>query len=411
MSLLTLSGGRKKPGGTSGHAQVPGWNDEVEPAKQDALLWHFIWKEAGRPNRGTLHDIMSRTRNIYHYAVRKVKRRAKHIKAVKLFEAAEAGDIELLKEMKRIRGGRNVSELPEQVAGADGEHEIVDKFREVYEALYNSIDTAEAMVTIKEEVDKLVNADSIVEVSKITGMKVKEAATLMKPGKGDVSGGYTSDALLHAPDILFEMLASIFRSWLLHGNVTRTLLACAFMPLLKSSLKDPGDVNSYRAIAGSSLLLKLFDKVILLVWGGLLSTDTLQFGYKTGTSTTECSWLVSEVASYFLRKGNHPIITLLDCTKAFDKCRFDVLFRKLIDRGLPGVVIRTLIYVYEEQYAWVRWGNSRSAQFGITNGTRQGSVLSPALFAVYMDELLLLSHLKLVCDSIKVYLELLAGIS
>ena len=80
------------------------------------------------------------------------------------------------------------------------------------------------------------------------------------------------------------------------------------MPLLKSSVKDPGDLNSYRAIAGSSLLLNLFDKVILLVCGGLLSTstDTLQFGYKTGTSTTDYSWLVSEGASYFLRKGNHP---------------------------------------------------------------------------------------------------------
>ena len=44
--------------------------------------------------------------------------------------------------------------------------------------------------------------------------------------------------------------------------------------------------------------------------------------------------------------------------------------------------------MYERQYAWTRWGSSRSEEFGIANGTRQGSVLSPALFTVYVQELL-----------------------
>ena len=97
----------------------------------------------------------------------------------------------------------------------------------------------------------------------------------MKPGKGDVSEGYTSDAILNAPDILFDQLALVYRSWLLHGTVTTSLLACSFLPLLKNSLKNPAETNSYRAIAGSSLLLKLFDQVILLLWGHLLAGDEL----------------------------------------------------------------------------------------------------------------------------------------
>ena len=49
--------------------------------------------------------------------------------------------------------------------------------------------------------------------------------------------------------------------------------------------------------------------------------------------------------------------------------------------------------------------NSRSEQFRITNGTRQGSVLSPALFAVYMDELLLnLRRLGVGCHVQGVYM-------
>ena len=50
--------------------------------------------------------------------------------------------------------------------------------------------------------------------------------------------------------------------------------------------------------------------------------------------------------------------------------------------------MRTLIFIYQEQSAWVKWGSAKSSQFGIKNGTRQGSVLSPSFFAVYMDDLL-----------------------
>ena len=210
----------------------------------------------------------------------------------------------------------------------------------------------------------------------------------MKPKKGDVSEGYTSDALLNGPDVLFELFSDVFRSWLVHGTVTFTLFASAFLPLLKNSLKNPADVSSYRAIAGSSLILKLFDQVVLILWGHLLKSDPLQFGYKPGYSTTQCSWFVMETASYFIRKKTPVILTLLDCTMAFDKCRFDILFQKLLDRKLPPVVLRVLIYVYEEQYAWVKWGREKSQLFRIQNGTRQGSVLSPSLFSVYMDGLL-----------------------
>ena len=46
------------------------------------------------------------------------------------------------------------------------------------------------------------------------------------------------------------------------------------------------------------------------------------------------------------------------------------------------------MYVHEEQRACVSWAGYKSDTFGITNGTRQDSVLSPCLFSVYLDDLL-----------------------
>ena len=56
---------------------------------------------------------------------------------------------------------------------------------------------------------------------KITGDKVKEAVHMMKDGKSDVSGSFTSDALSNAPDLLFDMLASVYRSWLTQGTLAQ----------------------------------------------------------------------------------------------------------------------------------------------------------------------------------------------
>ena len=187
------------------------------------------------------------------------------LKAKRLFTASMEGDFHLLKEMKLIRGGKSVvSDLPETVAGANGEEEVVGKFREVYSSLYNSSESETEMSALLETVSTLIGDDSLGEVRRVTGSKVKEAVGHLKPQKMDVSGGFASDSLLHGPDVLFDLLALIFRSWLIHGTVTPSLLACAFLPLLKSSLKDPADTGSYREIAGSSLILKIFEKVILL---------------------------------------------------------------------------------------------------------------------------------------------------
>ena len=213
----------------------------------------------------------------------------------------------------------------------------------------------------------------------MTGDIVKRACLRMKPGKMDVTDAFTSDVFLNAPDILFDQLAAVFQSYLLHGTVTLQILTCAFLPLFKGGKKNPEQFKSYRAIAGASQLLKLFEYVILEVWGTILCSDSMQFGYKKGVSTTQCSWLVNEVTNHFLRRGTSVTACLLDASMAFDKCRFDLLFQKLINKGIPAIVFRTLIYMCEEQKGHVKLAGRKSASFWISNGTRKGSVLSPPL--------------------------------
>ena len=103
------------------------------------------------------------------------------------------------------------------------------------------------------------------------------------------------------------------------------------------------------------------------------------------------------IASYV--NQNTPVYAaFLDASKAYDRVNHAVLFKKLIARDVPMCFVRLLQFWYSHQSMQVRWGGSLSRSFKVTNGVRQGGVLSPFLFAIYMDDLSQkLNKLKVVC--------------
>ena len=80
--------------------------------------------------------------------------------------------------------------------------------------------------------------------------------------------------------------------------------------------------------------------------------------------------------------------TFLDATKAFDRLHYCKLFRLLINRSLPFCIIRILLNLYVHNFVYVSWADSNSSTFLASNGVKQGGVLSPVLFCIYMDGLL-----------------------
>ena len=381
-------GGKKGKVGRGG--RIPGWDDKCEELAKDSRFWCSVWVSAGRPTSGQLHRLMVRTRTKFRASVRRARQEANTERARLLLSAAEGGNKALLSEMRRImehRKGEQV--LPESLEGAVCHADILDKFRQLYEELYNSAGTEEEMSELKKVMEGLIDCRSEAEVRKITASTVRQACSKMKAGKMDVTSSYSSEVFKYAPDILHEQLASVFCSFLVHGSITLSILACSFMPLLKSTRKNPTKFDSYRAVAGASQLLKLFEYVILDQWGDFLGSDSLQFGYKSGTGTDQCSWLLLSVAEHFFHRGSSTLGCLLDVSKGFARVQFSKLFRLcLLERKLPPIICRVLAFMYEEQSGFIRLRGRRSAPFKLSNGTREGGVASPSLWAVYADGLL-----------------------
>ena len=384
---IPLTGGKKRKDDDRDKLSqlVPGWKDQIAPWKDTAEFWYSVWLSAEKPVNCELHNIMKRTKNQYHYQVRRVKKLADSIRSNKLLEAAMSGNADLLKEMKRVKSSQRQTE-PDNVDKKRGD-DIPEQFANVYEELYNSVDDEAGLEQLYIRLEEA--GISASDVDNITPEVVKEAVGKLKSGKTDVSGQFHSDTLLHAPDTLFVALSQLFKAFFIHEDFSFDILCCAFMPLLKGALKDDTDSNNYRAIAISSLLLKILDNVILILYGDVLSSDILQFGYKKKTSGTQCSWVVLEVVSYFKRHDTPVMAAFCDMTKAFDMCVFSTLFGKVLDRKVPAIIVRGLLWIYRYQRCWVRWSTGAvSRQFGVSNSTRQGSCLSPCLYSVYCDNML-----------------------
>ena len=102
-----------------------------------------------------------------------------------------------------------------------------------------------------------------------------------------------------------------------------------------------------------------------------------------------CTGLIKNVISRYCNNGSTVHGCFLDASKAFDRVDHSILFKKLLQRNLSPVVVRILLTWYMDQRAGVLWNGSFSYKFSISNGVRQGGVLSPILFTVYIDDLLL----------------------
>ena len=75
-------------------------------------------------------------------------------------------------------------------------------------------------------------------------------------------------------------------------------------------------------------------------------------------------------------------------TKAFDKVNHNILFNKLMQRKCSGAVVRALYNWYSSSCALVKWDSCYSRTFVLRCGVRQGGVMSPVLFALYVNDVI-----------------------
>ena len=222
----------------------------------------------------------------------------------------------------------------------------------------------------------------------ISVIHVQEAIHKLKSAKSDCTDELFSDHFINGTDRFFTLISLLFTCMLTHGVALSGLLLSTMIPVPKDKRASKSDSNNYRAIAISSILGKIFDSIVMKEQYASLITDDLQFGFKENSSTIICTQLLIETIEYYNSNNTDCFMLLLDASKAFDRIEYSTLFNNLRNRNMCPVTLRLIMNMYISQKMQVRFSNVLSSQFTVGNGVKQGGVLSPILFTVYLDSLI-----------------------
>ena len=177
------------------------------------------------------------------------------------------------------------------------------------------------------------------------------------------------------------------QGFLVHGFLPDKMMSVILVPIIKDKTGKINDKDNYRPIALASILSKIVELLLLDRMYDVLVTNCNQFGFKPKLGTDMCIFSLKEIIDRYRQLHGTVFMCFLDASKAFDRVKHSVLFNKLLKRGAPIYIVRILMYWYSHQTMCVRWGGVLSTSFNVTNGVRQGGILSPYLFNVYMDGL------------------------
>jgi len=109
--------------------------------------------------------------------------------------------------------------------------------------------------------------------------------------------------------------------------------------------------------------------------------------FKKDSGCRNAIYTFRKVVDSYVTRGTTANICSIDLSKAFDKVNHYALFVKLIKRLFPVQLLDIIVRLFSDCVSCVKWDRVYSSMFVITSGVRQGSVLSPILFNLYMNDL------------------------
>ena len=149
------------------------------------------------------------------------------------------------------------------------------------------------------------------------------------------------------------------------------------------------DTNKYRGITLLSVIGKIYTMILndrLSEWAesnGIFVDE--QAGFRKSRSTTDQLFILLEIIRS--RRPAPTFVAFLDVAKAYDRVYRNGLWYKIWKLGLKGKIWRVLKNIYKKVESSVLLGERRTEWFTIEVGLRQGCILSPILFLLFINDL------------------------
>lgn len=190
-------------------------------------------------------------------------------------------------------------------------------------------------------------------------------------------------------DVLKAVLLSLLNNIIESGVVPEPLKRALVRPLYKGGAR--GEVESYRPISILSGISKILEKHLFVTMTSFLDKFDLlspcQHGFMAGRGTQT---LLDDFADFVyssFENNQYTCALFLDVSKAFDTINHKILCYKLEKIGFRGPFLRLLTNFLSERSQAVAVDDVLSGIVSVKSGVPQGSILSPLLFNLYVNDL------------------------
>ena len=258
------------------------------------------------------------------------------------------------------------------------EDEVDERWKEYFSELLNP---AEVERPIDEEVTPRTEPNSL-----ITTNEIKDAIKLMKNGKSPGSDGIPVEILKGNEDIV-KWLARVFNVAWSEGRVPSDWGKAIICKIFKNG--DRTECKNYRGISLLSQVGKIYERVLekRLRTAVEDKLEEGQYGFRPQRGTTDAIFTLKMIMEKNWEWDQHVYIAFVDLEKAFDRLPRKEIWETLEDPiyMIEPPLVRAIKSLYRNNVSAVRTQLRENNWFDVTEGVRQGGVISPLLFVLFMD--------------------------
>ena len=312
-------------------------------------------------------------------------------KADEIQSYADTGNSkELFSAIKKIYGPPSSSICP--LLSADGASLIKDRegltnrWREHFCQLLNRPSDVD-----QEALDAIPNHDPITELDNPPSLQeLQKAIKLTKNGKAPGKDGLPAELFKalneNALHEFHEILTTIWRD----EQIPKDLRDATIISIFKNK-GSRADCNNYRGISLLSIAGKVLARILLNRLVNKVSEQHLpetQSGFRPGRSTTDMIFIVRQLQEKCIEQNKNLFVIFIDLTKAFDCINRTALWAILQKLGCPSKFSNLIRLLHQDMTGEVYASGETSEPFQITTGVKQGCVLAPVLFNLFLTQML-----------------------